>query len=633
MSGEKFPPEPVLVWRNIEILPVIHGVMENAAVVRRVIQSRVFKHVALELVPAIRATLLSAVGRLPAVSVIHYKRRNDDRYFLVESTSGLTEAVRSARERKLSIHLIDLDTEVSEEHRDILPDPYAITRTGWNAYCDAYFENAADGSPPSERERCMAHHLQRLDQEGEPILFVCGLYHAKRVYDLLETPQTRPLGRVHRSGVGLSHLDGDSAKEVTSEPAYLRYEFEEYRGLIGLDGDGLGDSKLGGGSVGEPSLNDHEEILFSTWGPDRWEALERLYLRAVKEYAEKDHRELPLTYIQTALKFCRNWVLLEGRLSPELYHIVIAARGVADDDFAYRVWDAATRSAAQEVDYDLPVMKLSLEDLGRSGRLMRFRRRIKQRRKMMQLLRQRPKEKFPGQWRGTWRPIGICSYPPEDLIIEGFGGYLKNRAERLFSEESVRVEPFEVSLADGIDVRETVRNWHEGRLYVKHRRPVRGNVGAVVVILDPDDKGPERFPWKLTWQGEHSQESDMAFYATSMGDQFVGPGISRSEYGGFLMSYPPGRMFQIWEDPYFDIAQTKPERLLLAALDYCMEEVIVYVSRYPPSRRYQRLAGRFKKKIFYLPLGQLSPATVKNIRFFHVLAGHDVRSYAEEFID
>ncbi len=630
MSGEKSPPKPVLVWRNIEILPVIHGVMENAAVVRQVILGRDFKHVALELVPSIRASLLSAVGRLPAVSVIHYKRRNDDRYFLVESTSGLTEAVRSAREKKLSVHLIDLDTEVSEEHRDVLPDPYAITRIGWNAYCRAYFENFAEGSPPSERERCMAHHLQRLDKDGEPILFVCGLYHAKRVYELLEQPQPRPLGRVYRSGVGLSHLDGDSAKEVTSEPAYLRYEYEEYRRRIVLDNGLL---KPNGGSAPNPSLNHKDEILFSSWVPDRWEALERLYLMAVKEYAEKDHRELPTTYIQTALKFCRNWVLLEGRLSPELYHIVIAARGVADDDFAYRVWDTATRSAAQEVDYDLPIMKLSLEDLGRRGRLMRFRRRIKQRRKLMQLLRPRPKEKFPGQWKGSWRPMGICSYPPEDLIIEGFGGYLKSRAERVFSEENVRVEPFEVSLADGIDVRETVRNWHEGRLYVKHKRPVRGNVGAVVVIFDPDDKGPERFPWKLTWQGEHSQESDMAFYATSMGDQIVGPGISRSEYGGFLMSYPPGRMFQIWEDPYFDIAQTKPERLLLAALDYCMEEMIVYVSRYPPSRRYQRLAGRFKKKIFYLPLGQLSPPTVKSIRFFHILAGHDVRSYAEEFID
>ena len=64
----------------------------------------------------------------------------------------------------------------------------------------------------------------------------------------------------------------------------------------------------------------------------------------------------------------------------------------------------------------------------------------------------------------------------------------------------------------------------------------------------------------MTWQGEHEQESDMALYSTPPGEHFDGPGISRCEYGGFLLSYPPGRMFHVWEDPYFDAARSKPER-------------------------------------------------------------------------
>ena len=63
----------------------------------------------------------------------------------------------------------------------------------------------------------------------------------------------------------------------------------------------------------------------------------------------------------------------------------------------------------------------------------------------------------------------------------------------------------------------------------------------------------EQFPWKLTWLGEHNQESDMAFYATPAGEEVIGPGISRCEYGGFVLSYPPYRMVDIWKDRFFNI--------------------------------------------------------------------------------
>lgn len=74
----------------------------------------------------------------------------------------------------------------------------------------------------------------------------------------------------------------------------------------------------------------------------------------------------------------------------------------------------------------------------------------------------------------------------------------------------------------------------------------------------------------------------MALYATPMAEQLVGPGVSRCEYGGFMLTYPPGRMFHVFEDPYFDRAESKPERLLLAGIDYCVERLIVYVAASPP---------------------------------------------------
>jgi hypothetical protein len=88
----------------------------------------------------------------------------------------------------------------------------------------------------------------------------------------------------------------------------------------------------------------------------------------------------------------------------------------------------------------------------------------------------------------------------------------------------------------------------------------------------------------------------------------------------------------VWEDPYFDFALSKPERLLLAGLSYAQERIVVYVAQKPPRSRMRSIATLLDKKIQYIPIGQLSPLTLKKIRVLHVLDGHSVRTYAGEYI-
>lgn len=124
----------------------------------------------------------------------------------------------------------------------------------------------------------------------------------------------------------------------------------------------------------------------------------------------------------------------------------------------------------------------------------------------------------------------------------------------------------------------------------------------------------------------------MAFYSTPMSQQIVGPGISRCEYGGFMMSYPPRRLFDIWSDPDYQECRTKSEVLLMAAIDYAVKPLIVYVASKPPRSLIKSFARRYGKKIVYIPLGQLSPITLNKLRVFHVLDGHGKRSIADEYI-
>jgi hypothetical protein len=172
---------------------------------------------------------------------------------------------------------------------------------------------------------------------------------------------------------------------------------------------------------------------------------------------------------------------------------------------------------------------------------------------------------------------------------------------------------------------------HDGRVYIREEQSAPGEVGAVCVIFDAEDKD-HRYSWTVTWQGEHEDESDMALYATTPHTNLVGPKIGRSEYGGFLMTYPPGRMFQVFEDHFFDHAETKAERLLYAAIDYATERSIVYVAAKPPRAKLLGLARRSGRQIVFLPIGQLSPATLRKLRVFHVLEGRAVRAYAKRYI-
>jgi hypothetical protein len=303
-----------------------------------------------------------------------------------------------------------------------------------------------------------------------------------------------------------------------------------------------------------------------------------------------------------------------------------------DDNYGWEVWDLAGKYAAQQEQSDLPTTKISADEVWINTKRIRLRRRVPSTKRRLRPtgLKARKKEKIPGEWASELNGDSICSYPPEDLVIEDYGRFLKKKGKSILSEERSRSEPFTTSLLDGIDLRETVRNWHERKIYVKSQEKVHGEVGSVVVIFDEDSAG--RYNYMTTWLGEHQNESDMAFYSTFPFEHMVGPGIGRGEYGGFLMSLPARRMYDVWQDPDYDMAESKSERLLLAGLDYSIQKFVVYVAAKPPRTIFRSVAARFGRTIVYIPIGQLSPVALKKIRVVHVLDGYDKRDSAKEYL-
>jgi hypothetical protein len=598
-------------WKNVRLVPTLHNRMEFAIEVGRQFETFRPEMVAVEFPVTLEKRILQGVERLPLLSVVYYEEADGAfTYLLLEPTDGVVEALRLARAEGIAVRFIDRDTEGYPMDFSPMPDPYAAARIGTFLYGRTYLHiHSGDERSPDDilREKTMAYHLQRLSREAERVLFVGGLSHLPSLLHFLDHPQTEVIGRHEREGVGIAHLQEESSREIMTEMPFLAAEYERSR-----------------------SAKQPVDI-------DRMEVNSRLLDLASDNYRKKIKEELSRPQLKTLYKFARNYALLTGALVPTFYQLVVAARGVADDDFAYEVWELGSRYPWQAEAPGLPVLRLLGEDLYLDQKRIKFHRRLRTtRRRLVPIpVRKKRRERKPGEWKREFHARSICSYPPEDVVIEGYGRYLQKKALQIKTEENIRIEPFTSSLADGIDIRETIRDWARQKIYVRVERPFRGKVGSVVVIFDPDfpDKeGKERFPWCVTWLGEHDQESDMAFYSTPAGEVMDGPGISRCQYGGFMLAYPPMRVYDIWKDPYFHFARNKPERLLMAALDYSIEKHVVYVSATPPTGWCSSIAAGLGKKIIYLPIGIFSPVTLKKIRRFHVLDGHPVRKIAHHYV-
>ncbi len=595
---------PYIIERPpLYITPVIPYCVESAALTLKAIKEVEPDCIVTDLPSPLRDELIRAAGRLPDPTVIKF----DHSYMMCEATDPAFEALRSGLEHGLDLHLINPSTlwrQISP-----LPDPYAIYRIGaaefWHAFEKRRF------SPPLPRQYLqeMARRLKELTLRYDRILYASHFGWYQEIMQLMEQDHFPHLEEKPVREVILGALTEEAAREVPSEPGWMVERYEIWR---------------------QEALQ-HPNLSL----PDRQRWIYHLYKQAAKVWEETMSTPFPTSQMTPLMKFVRNWSLQTDHLLPDLYKIITAAKGCVEDSYALAVWKLATDYPHLRNVDNLPTWNLTPEEVWGDKKTMRFQ--LKERSKKSQIFSRKDKSRSSFRFTPP-NPFAICSYQPEDKSVENFAEFLKKKGTQILTEEGARIIPFSGSLEDGIDVRETIRHFAEKKLYVKTRGKPPGAVGSIVVIFNEDrpqeetEAFQEKYPWKTSWLGEHEQESDMAFYATSMLDQVIGPGISRCEYGGFMMSYPPRRLYDIWIDPDYASLDHKHEKLLAAAIDYSKEPLILYSAEKPPSGRLKTYAARFGKKIVYFPLKEISPVTRRKIRFFHVLDGHDRRGIADEYI-
>lgn len=608
-------PHPVLQLSDrITLLPVIHGSGDFALEVRRRIHAESYDCIALPIPADFENGVEDAIAHLPRVHIVAQREGGVGQdpsayaFIPIDPCQPIVSAIREAIAADIPRAYIDLAVETFEQDTSTYPDPYALKAVSLEKFDAALIPGLPRPDPDSQRAdriRWMGHQLHLLEFDYKRILFVCSIMDWPWIRDAYRSRARPPEERGPVWPAETFYVAENCLYFVMGELPFITHLYEHRRAEMMPD----------------------ETLAI--------DGIKSLIIEARTEWVRRhdlaSHWLTPQT-LSLMLKYIRNLTLLDSRMSPDLYNIALAAKQIGGDDFAATLIETARRYTPQIAS---PHPEVSLRfDLGifPSGDADTKNRLLGTKLEWRELpLRPSPPKEKQQKWQMQWDPYRQCSYPPEDDRIESFNAHVREQARILIGDDLAKSEKFTSSLKDGLDIRETLRNWHTGDLYVKELPPSKGSIDAVVFLFDtPAD--PHKYPWHTTWYAEHHEESTLCFYASNFSDNILGPGIAQALYGGCFLLFPPRSIPDVWTDPRFEEAETLEERLIMGATFHSKEKRIALVSPVAPSAKWRRIAKRWKKRLAYIPMNRFSLQTLDRLRRFHVLNGREVRSYAAKYI-
>ena len=608
---------------RIRVLPIIHGSGDFAIRVREELLTRPYDCLAVPLPPSFQEDVEACIDRLPTVAVVAQPDvdRDDESqgfsYVPIDPCQGVIAGLRTALGERIAREFIDMETPRFEAITGIFPDPYALKRVSPERFSAALLPAIPPPQPGQHTERIawMAGRLRELESRHRLTLLVCSLLDWPWIRDCYHRRVEIPQPETFYAPLVTCAVDPRTLLFVLGELPFITGLYERGRRELTPD-DNL-------------SVDGVKEMVL--------EARE-----ALKKENPRIAQRITPQLLSIYFRYVRNLSLIDRRLTPDLYSVVMAAKQTVGDDFAlaiaatartYPEYRPAEEDApGEDTEHGLLRMGLNQADVPGWGTAFMVSRLPGQAIAWRSCeLRPRPVNREQKRWRQRWDPFGMCSWPPEDDRIESFHRHVRDQARAILGADLARVEKFTTSVRDGIDIRETLRNWHTGELYVKVLPPGRGAIEAVVFLFEvPAD--PQVYTHRATWFAEHSEESTLAFYATDPMKNLVGPGIAQAEYGGALFLYPPRAIPEIWTDPRLQFADTLEERLLAAAFLHSNDRHVAVASPGLPRAAWRRLARKYGRKIVHLPLKRFSGQLLERLRTFHVLNGKQVRSYAADYI-
>lgn len=597
---------------KIRFLPVIHGSANFTRIIKDRLLSSSTDCLAVGLPSEFQTTVEDGINHLPLITLCSQKESSGSfNYVPIDPCQPLIMGLRIASQEGIHRKYIDFSCDNYEPRKINFPDSYALRHMSYEKFCATLLlsiKRPPNASLHDKRARWMAYQLHQLEMDFKNITIICSIldwpwikeaYNERKPYDQKITPLDNPK---------IYAVEKETLFFALAEFPYITYLNEIYRQEIKPDK--------------EVSIDGIKEIL----------------IQARKIFTQKHgprYHNLTLQTFQTYLQYARNLTLIENRLTPDLYTLITIAKQINGDPFAIAVLEAAREYPFQVLEStSIEPLALGIDKAVDSDNTpMNMKNRLSENQIEWRgiNLKPEPNIKKQTQWKYNWNPYGQCSWPPEDDQIESFNTHVREQSKLLLSNDLARSEKFTSSIKDGVDMRDTLRHWHEGDIYVKEIPASRGRIEIVVFIFDIEPN-PNNYQWCQTWYAEHNKESTLCFFATDYMNDMVGPGVGRATYGGCMMIYPPRPIPDIWKDPRIHIGKTLEEKLLEAAFFHSQEKHITVVTPCLPKPNWRKISRKYHKNIIHIPLKRFSNQTIEKVRRFHVLNGKQIRSFAKHFI-
>lgn len=598
--------------KKVRFIPVIHGSSNFARIVHKQILSSPLDCLAIALPPEFKESIKNGISLLPVISLCGQKESSEEvNYVPIDPCQPLIMAIRIAMQESIPIKFIDWSCDNYEMRKIDFPDTYALRHMSYEKFCSTLLltiKRPLVGSLHDKRVRWMAFQLHQLEMDFNNISILCSIldwpwikeaYDERKHYD-------KPNKKVNIPTI--YKINKETLFFALTEFPYITYLYEKYREEMKSDK--------------ELSIDGIKEILI------------RAREKFIKKYKLRYHNLTSQT-LQLYLQYVRNLSLLEDRLTPDLFTLITTAKQIGGDPFATTVLDTSREYPYQNNHTNFTTLTLGIDQAIEENEAspVCMKNRLSEIQMEWRHIKLKPDSNIEkkSEWKYNWNPYGQCSWPPEDNKIESFNTHIREQTKLLLSNDLAHSEKFTSSIKDGIEMRETLRHWYEGNIYVKEIPASRGQVEIVVFLFDVEPN-PQYYQWRQTWYAEHKNESTLCFFATHYMSDMVGPGIGRATYGGCMMIYPPRPIPDIWEDPRISIAQTLEKKILEAAFFHSQEKNITLVTPCLPKLSWRRLARKYNKNIIHIPLKRFSNQTIERIRQFHVLNGKEIRTFARQFI-
>lgn len=613
-------------------MPSAHQSVFFANIVSFAMQETVFTKVFLEIPIELESYFHSAHQRLPIPTLVHphgdtLNLEMLEQSYVVYPGDSIHWAAYLATQHRIPVEYIDT-------HLGIAPDfalPVAPAELQYMSWQQIFSTIHFPHSTHLQRTKVMYSKIcENLSEETpQHFLVVCGMYHFMFIYAALWNTWRFDVDQPLLSSVQLENyahmLQSISPQNSTSEVKNWNISDIHPHSLYHMFGD-------------LPYLVENFVNLHSSG--NKFEFLSgyrSLFLEAHQRYKQMYNDTISTASFLRLFQYLRNLSYVQAQMLPTLQDVISAAKSVAEDDYAYEVYKLAISFLflpAEDQKLDR-TMKLHLPADSNQFIRLTFKRRLprpilqKQRYDPFDTREPLPEEKYPGHWTDIWdtySPYGTVSYPPEDEYIENYFHFLRKRAQEVIMEEKAIVEPFQSTIEDGIDWTETIRHYHEKKIFVKRIPRQSPDIGALIVQFI--EFQTEEFSHHSILYAEHDQESDISIVSTNPGDTIIGPGITRIKLGGVISVFPPTGYATMIPRGYDDLKT----RLLYTAMNMATSPLIVLVAERSPTPEQRYLVRSAGFRLLFIPMQQLTKTSLHRLRTFHLLAHRDLRDIAREYI-